>query len=87
MGRFNTKVEPQPAPEKGRVCLFVDWDLYRRLRSVLILHNTNPSKFFAECAQRRLAEEMLGTFDAQQPPKKVKKAKRKPGVRRVKPRA
>ena len=70
MARFNTATATPP-PNKGRVCLFVDQDLYRRLRSLLILQGSNPSRFFAEQAEAHLNKSAVGFVDA--PPKRKRR--------------
>ena len=57
MGRFNKPIPipiPTPASEKVRVCLFVDPDVYRRIKAQCVLDGTNVSRWFDQVAKDAL---------------------------------
>lgn len=56
MARFNAKT---PAPEKVRVCLFVNPETYRHLKAQCVIDGTNVSLWFDEQARRYLDIKVL----------------------------
>jgi hypothetical protein len=67
MGRFNLK---PPAPEKGRVCLFVNPDTYRMLKAQCVMDGTNVSRWFDEQAKKHLALRAMGFTEPEKPKRK-----------------
>jgi hypothetical protein len=54
MGRFNTKPERPRSDGRERICLYVDASLYRRLKALCVLEESNVSQWFDARAREAL---------------------------------
>lgn len=55
MARFSEKPAARSQPKgRERVCLYVDADLYRRLKALCVLEETNVSQWFDARAHEAL---------------------------------
>lgn len=74
MARFNTPTPKPPAPSKVRVCLFVDPNIYTRLKAQCTLDHTNISRWFDEQALYALNQRVLGFTEAAEKPKRRRRS-------------